>query len=52
MKSIIKLAASVTIVAATLRFPSSWPTDLQYDFDWQELKNEEDPFQTIDYSVV
>jgi hypothetical protein len=35
-----------------VRFPVNWPQDLRYDFDWQELKNEQDPFRTIDYSKI
>jgi len=35
-----------------VRFPANWPTELRYDFDWQELKNEADPFQNIDYSQI
>jgi hypothetical protein len=33
-----------------VRFPSNWPIELRYDFDWQKLKSEQDPFQQIDYS--
>ncbi len=35
-----------------VRFPADLPADLRYDFDWRELKNEPDPFQTIDYSSI
>ena len=35
-----------------VRFPTKWPQDLQYDFKWQNLQNEPDPFQTIDYSKI
>ncbi|MFO0870355.1 MAG: hypothetical protein U0935_15620 [Pirellulales bacterium] len=35
-----------------VRFPADWPTDLRYDFDWQKLKSDADPFQTIDYSTI
>lgn len=35
-----------------IKFPSNWPTDLRYDFNWSEIKNETDPFQTIDYSNI
>ncbi len=35
-----------------VRFPANWPTDLRYDVDWQKLKSESDPFQTIDYSKI
>jgi len=35
-----------------VRFPSTWPEDQRYDFDWQQLRNEADPFQNIDYSTI
>lgn len=35
-----------------VRFPRDWPDEMKYDFDWQKLKNESDPFQTIDYNQV
>lgn len=35
-----------------VRFPSNWPTELRYDFNWQKLENELDPFRTIDYSTI
>jgi hypothetical protein len=35
-----------------VRFPNNWPADLRYDFDWQQLKSEPDPFRTIDYSAI
>jgi len=35
-----------------VRFPDNWPMELRYDFDWQALRNEEDPFQTIDYENI
>lgn len=35
-----------------VRFPVNWPMELRYDFDWQKLKNESDPFQNIDYSKI
>lgn len=35
-----------------VRFPSNFPMELRYCFDWQQLKNEADPFQTIDYSKI
>ncbi len=35
-----------------VRFPTNLPYDLRYDFDWQNLKDEPDPFQTIDYSRI
>jgi hypothetical protein len=33
-------------------FPTNWPKELQYDFDWQKLKGEADPFQEFDYSKI
>ena len=35
-----------------VRFPPDWPMALRYDFDWQALKTETDPFQTFDYSTI
>lgn len=35
-----------------VHFPTNWPADLRYDFDWQQLKSEPDPFRTIDYSTI
>ena len=35
-----------------VKFPDDWPTDLRYDFKWQKIKDEPDPFQTIDYSKI
>jgi hypothetical protein len=35
-----------------VRFPSNWPADQRYDFDWEQLKREADPFQKIDYSSI
>ncbi|MBI2331393.1 MAG: hypothetical protein HYU84_04385 [Chloroflexi bacterium] len=35
-----------------VKFPDDWSQDLRYDFDWQILKDEPDPFQTIDYSQI
>jgi hypothetical protein len=35
-----------------VRFPSTWPNDLRYDFDWGKLKSEVDPFREIDYSRI
>lgn len=35
-----------------VKFPNDWPLELRYDFDWQILKDESDPFQTIDYSQI
>ncbi|MDD4073439.1 MAG: hypothetical protein PHY78_13870 [Desulfobacterales bacterium] len=35
-----------------VKFPDNWPPELRYDFDWQVLKNDSDPFQTIDYTTI
>ena len=32
-----------------VRFPTDWPQEGQYDFDWQSLKSEQDPFQTLQF---
>lgn len=33
-------------------FPKNWPIDLRYDFDWQQLISEPEPFEMIDYSQI
>jgi len=35
-----------------VRFPDDWPLEERYAFNWQDLKNETDPFQTIDYQTL
>jgi hypothetical protein len=35
-----------------IKFPSDWPEEHRYNFKWQELKTEEDPFVSFDYSKV
>ena len=35
-----------------VRFPANWPSELRYDFDWETLKSEPDPFRTIAYSRI
>lgn len=35
-----------------VKFPNDWPEEMRYDFDWQELKKENDPFDEIDFSAV
>jgi len=35
-----------------VKFPDDWPVESCYEFDWQKLENDPDPFQTIDYSQV
>lgn len=32
-----------------VKYPDDWPPDLRYDFDWQKLQREGDPFQNFDY---
>lgn len=32
-----------------VEFPKDWPQDERYDFRWQDLANEEDPFQQYPY---
>jgi hypothetical protein len=35
-----------------VKFPNNMPAELRYDFDWQSLKNDDDPFQNFDYNSV
>ena len=35
-----------------VKFPDDWPDEMKYEFDWQTLQKEDDPFQTIDYSKI
>jgi hypothetical protein len=35
-----------------IRYPSDWPPDHQYDFDWQMLEKEADPFEEFDYTTI
>jgi len=35
-----------------VKFPSNWPMEQRYEFNWQELEDEEDPFITFDYTRV
>jgi len=35
-----------------VKFPEDFPQELRYDFDWQQHKDEADPFQTFDYSKI
>ena len=35
-----------------VRYPNDWPNELKYDFDWQSLQNEQDPFDKFDYSCA
>ncbi|MCO7246915.1 hypothetical protein [Halomonas sp. Mc5H-6] len=34
-----------------VRFPDDWPANERYDFNWQELRNLEDPFENFDYAA-
>lgn len=33
-------------------FPKNWPHELRYDFNWEALRNDVDPFQCIDYTQI
>jgi len=33
-------------------FPDDWSEEEKYDFDWEQLKNEPDRFQKIDYESI
>jgi hypothetical protein len=35
-----------------IKFPDDWPMEQRYEFDWQKLKKEIDPFRTIDYATI
>ena len=35
-----------------IKFPTDWPEEQRYDFNWQELKNDKEPFVSIDYSKI
>ncbi len=35
-----------------VEFPTNWPPELRYDFDWGQLQSNADPFETIDYSTI
>jgi hypothetical protein len=35
-----------------VRYPNDWPKELCYEFNWQQLRNQTDPFQTFDYSKI
>ena len=35
-----------------VKFPDDWPDDMKYEFDWQTLKKEDDPFHEFDYSDI
>lgn len=33
-----------------VKFPDNWPHDKRYDFDWQQLKSQSDPFTQFQYA--
>jgi hypothetical protein len=33
-----------------IRFPDDWPMDERYEFKWQEIEKEEDPFREFPFS--
>ncbi len=35
-----------------VKFPDDWPDDMKYEFDWQTLKKQDDPFQEFDYTKI
>lgn len=35
-----------------IKFPSDWPDDQKYNFEWQELQTVNEPFDTFDYSAI
>jgi hypothetical protein len=35
-----------------IRYPADWPMDQRYDFNWQKVQLEPDPFQEFDYTKV
>ena len=32
-----------------VQFPNDWPDEMKYDFNWNLIKNDSDPFANIDY---
>lgn len=32
-----------------IKFPNDWPSDERYEFKWQDIENESDPFQRYNY---
>jgi hypothetical protein len=32
-----------------VKYPDNWPADERYEFDWQKLKHEVDPFKNYPY---
>lgn len=35
-----------------VKFPSNWPESKRYDFDWEVLRREEDPFVNFDHRAL
>jgi len=35
-----------------VKFPDDFPSEMRYEFEWEKLKKEPDPFQNIDYEKV
>lgn len=35
-----------------VEFPTDWPMEWRYDFNWEELENEAEPFQKFDYASI
>jgi hypothetical protein len=35
-----------------VKFPNDWPASGRYDFDWDAIQHDQDPFQQYDYSQV
>jgi hypothetical protein len=35
-----------------IEFPTDWPEDELYEFDWESLKNEPDRFNKINYNLI
>ena len=35
-----------------VQFPDDWPDDKKYDFDWNAIKGDDDPFHTFDYTQI
>lgn len=35
-----------------IRYPADWPNHERYNFDWQTMKNEKDPFTKINYDAM
>ena len=31
-------------------FPDDWPADDRYEFDWKQIKDDQNPFRSFDYT--